>query len=167
MELLLKYILTDKGLFAALIGAIIGGIFAIIGSLIGGVFTYLAVILTFKNQEKNEIPKKIIMITRISSDIGVYIKELDLKSGFDYDSLDLESFRGNLLIKSADVDKECYRMILNAFYEITIRGFDRIFIDHQYFTNDEFDQLVEGYRRELSLLKRKIDYRLKYYEQKI
>jgi hypothetical protein len=172
MEMLLKYILTDKGLFAALLGAIIGGIFAILGSLIAGFFTYLAVKLTFKYQEKNGMPKKLITVTRISSDIGVYIKELNrFRNGAVYskDDLDYRRFREKLLVKAANVDKECYRIILNAFDGFDNKEYYRILIvrPENRIPADELLSLGKGYDAELSLLKANIDKRLKYYEHKI
>lgn len=175
METLLLYILSDKGLFAAFLGAIIGGIFAIVGSLIGGVFTYLAVILTLNHQKKNEYPQKLLTLVEMLS--LVEGNQEELVKGFDFvdnapsnvlrgvNIVEIKKLEESLILKAVTVDKNTYVVISTFFSSYVKSGYSESI--RIYSKAPEEVKHAKRFQKELTKLHQEIDNRIKYYSKRI
>lgn len=162
-------ILSDPGV----IGSVIGG-------LIGGFFTYLAVILTFEKQKKDELPSKLLALTEIMFLIKAYEKNLNLLLDCIYSdrgdatryfpALEFDDFKSNLVFKSLSVDKKTYQIIFKTFLEYTELDYYKITVlfdsNKGYLYKNTVDA-AEGLVKDLSTLKAQLIKRVIYYEKKL
>ncbi|PFL59881.1 hypothetical protein COJ36_28475 [Priestia megaterium] len=105
-----KEVFTDK----SVLGSIIGG-------LLGGVFTYLAVLLTFKNERKNSYPEKLVTLTEMLSEVedvqaklAKYfedVKREDEGVAFVIRELNTKDLDRSFLKKAVLVDHQTYKYV--------------------------------------------------------
>lgn len=148
---------------------------SIIGGLVGGLFTYLAVILTFKYQRRNEYPAKIISLTKMISDINSFRDRLtwylihyevpeeeqeDVERKY-VEAVDFKIWKETLLLDAVTVDKHIYKSVLIAF-----RGLSDGFGIYTVLAEKEVEQL-RLYQEELSKLRETMEKRVNYYFRRI
>lgn len=159
-------IFTDK----SVIGSIIGG-------LIGGFFTYLAVLWTFRNQSKNEYPKKLFTLSQINFAIQDYeasLKRFEDSIVFHNDDkitvADLNTFKEQLILYAVNVDKTTYRIIRDAFSKYKNLKYEEItdFGDIPYaFDPSKAMDAAAGLMNDLPKLRLEIGARMRFYEDRI
>lgn len=174
MEMLLKLILSDKGIFGAVFGAIIGGAFAIIGSLIAGLFTYLAVVLTLNNQKKNEYPQKLEILVSMLSEVESIDSKLTKhvlgpppEPGVLYPvrKIDTKELERSLMVQAVKVDIKTYKYVSDAFSLYRKLGYSETIT----YTSRKPDDIKCGslLQKYMNRLRSNIDSQIKSYTKKI
>ncbi|MFJ7994283.1 hypothetical protein ACIQY5_19170 [Peribacillus frigoritolerans] len=153
-----------------------GVIASVIGSLVGGLFTYLAVILTFNKQKKDELPAKLLALTEIMFSIKTYQSNLYLllhgigsnnEDAMQYfPALKFDDLKATLVFKSLSVDKKTYQVIVKAFLEYSKLGYNYNFFNSKRF-NEENVRIALDFYKDLSTLEAQINKRIAYYEKKL
>ncbi|MDN4866241.1 hypothetical protein [Priestia megaterium] len=154
-----KEVFTDKGV----LGSIIGG-------LLGGFFTYLAVILTFRNQNKSEYPQKLVILAELLSEVeevqaklDKYFESLrkeDNSVAFVIRELNTRNWDRSFLKKAVLVDYQTYKYVS--------QGSVYRYPDSIRLSKDAEDvKKADLYKRQLHVLHLGVESRIRYYTKKI
>lgn len=155
----LKEVFTDK----SVIGSIIGG-------LLGGLFTYLAVILTFKNEQKNSYPEKLGILTDLLSEVedvqdklAKYFEDVKKEDGnavFVIKDIDTKDLDRSFLKQAVLVDRKTYKAVAQG------KGYR--YPDKIKLSKSAENQSAAGrYKACLHVLKKNIESRINYYTGKL
>lgn len=150
---------------------------SIIGGLVGGFFTYLAVILTFKYQKRNDIPNKTSSMVKMSIEIDKQITLLEenrcaVKN--DICSLDkienkfdLVSFRQFMYLQAMHTDNVTWYEVMETL--VMIKDYDLNKLDPQIFLYDDCTpaDIIERLIEALTDLQTFIDEKVYAYREKL
>ncbi|KOR76504.1 hypothetical protein AM232_26160 [Bacillus sp. FJAT-21352] len=155
----LQKMFTDPSVF----GSIIGG-------LIGGIFTYLAVILTFRNQNKNEYPQKLVTLQELLSAVetsqetlDTYFKNVeqtDENKIFVVRKLDTKELERSFMIKAVTIDRRTYKYVSQG----SVYKYPELI---RLSKSPEDIKHADRFKKYLHVLHLGIDSRIRYYLKKI